>query len=205
VVLYVFDSFHTSINKFGIGWEYRHQPLYDPDSIVSIKQLSNVTSDSPSLNEPANNSENPLLLQSPPWPWKNISIWHLMSWKMTNNSGLTSETQITCLVCEVLKAKDFSLDDVPDDFNAHTEMKHFDASEVTLDPNSIFQRDRWRESAAKILVLTRERNADGNGRVFTIPGFHYQPLVSVICAAFSEPSSRWFHLTPFKRFVTNAS
>jgi hypothetical protein len=86
-----------------------------------------------------------------------------MSWKMTNNSGLTSETQVTCLVREVLKAKDFSLDDVSDDFNAHTEMKCFDASEATLDPNSIFQRDRWRESAAKILVPTRERNADGNG------------------------------------------
>ncbi|KAG2090391.1 uncharacterized protein F5147DRAFT_586706 [Suillus discolor] len=127
-----------------------------------------------------------------------MSIWRLMSWKMTSNSGLTSESQLTCLVREVLKAKDFSLDDVPDDFNAHTEMTRFDASEATLDANGIFQRDSWRESVAEILVPTRERNTDGNGQLFTVPGFHHRPLVDVIRAAFSEASSRWFHLTPFK-------
>ncbi|KAG1886587.1 hypothetical protein F4604DRAFT_1571698, partial [Suillus subluteus] len=200
VVLYVFDSFRTSLNKFGIGREYCHRPSYDPDSIVSVDQLSNITSDSPPLDEQANHSQSAPPLQSPPWPWRSMSIWHLMSWKMTSNSGLTSETQVTHLVCEVLKAKDFSLDDVPDDFNTHTEMMRFDASEATLDPNDIFQRDNWRELVAEILVLTRERNADGNGQLFTVPGFHYRPLLAVIRAAFSEASSHWFHLTPFKRF-----
>ncbi|KAG1717967.1 hypothetical protein EDB19DRAFT_1651785 [Suillus lakei] len=197
VILYVFDSFRTSLNKFGIGREYRHRPSYDPDAIVSVDQLSNIVSDYPSLDEPA---RSPLLSQSPPWPWKTMSIWRLMSWKMTSNSGLTSETQVTRLVRDVLKAKDFSLDDVPDDFNAHTETMRFDASEATLDPNDIFQRDGWTESAAEILVPTREKNADGNGQPFSVPGFHHRPLVAVIHAAFSEASSRWFHLTPFKRF-----
>ncbi|KAG2058593.1 hypothetical protein BDR06DRAFT_980408 [Suillus hirtellus] len=129
-----------------------------------------------------------------------MSIWHLMSWKMTSNSGLTSESQLTHLVREVLKAKDFSLDDVPDDFNAHTEMMRFDVSKATLDTNGIFQRDSWRESVAEILVPTRERNTAGNRQLFTVPGFHYWPLVAVICAAFSEASLHWFHLTSFKQF-----
>ncbi|KAG1770571.1 hypothetical protein EV702DRAFT_977943 [Suillus placidus] len=129
-----------------------------------------------------------------------MSVWCLMSWKMTSNSGLTSESQLTRLVREVLKAKDFSLDDVPDDFNAHTKMMRFNASEATLDPSGTFQRDNWRESVAEILVPTRERNADGNRQLFTVPGFHHRPLVAVIRTAFLEASSRWFHLTPFKRF-----
>ncbi|KAG2097224.1 uncharacterized protein F5147DRAFT_583689 [Suillus discolor] len=203
VVLYVFDSFRTSLNQFGIGREYRHRPSYDPDAFISVEQLSNITSNLPSLDEQdsTDHSRIPEVpSQSPPWPWRSMSIWRLMSWKMTSNSGLTSESQLTRLVREVLKAKDFSLDDVPDDFNAHTEMTRFDVSEATLDANGIFQRDSWRESVAEILVPTRERNTAGNGQLFTVPGFHYRPLVAVIRAAFSEASSRWFHLTPFKRF-----
>ncbi|KAG2090392.1 uncharacterized protein F5147DRAFT_658188 [Suillus discolor] len=42
VVLYVFDSFRTSLNQFGIGWEYHHRPSYDPDAFVSVEQLSNI-------------------------------------------------------------------------------------------------------------------------------------------------------------------
>jgi hypothetical protein len=201
VILYVFDSFRTSLNKFGIGREYRHRPSYDPDAFVSVDQLSNVQSDPPSISERADHSTgSPFPSQLPPWPWKNMSIWRLMSWKMTSTSGLTSEAQVTHLVSEVLKAKDFSVGDLPDNFNTHTEMIRFDTSEATLDPTDIFQIDGWRESAAEILVPTREKNPGGNGQSFTVQGFHHRSLVAVICAAFSEASSRWFHLTPFKRF-----
>ncbi|KAG2356724.1 hypothetical protein BDR07DRAFT_1380620 [Suillus spraguei] len=189
VVLYVLNSFHTPLNKFGIGRDYSHRPLYDQDATVSIDQLSNIMPDPPSLNEPANHSGSSPPSQSPPWPWRNMSIWRLISWKMSSNSGLTSESQVTRLVHEVLKAKDFSLNDVPDDFNTHTEMMRFDASEATLDSNDIFQRDGWRESAVETLVPTRERNVDGNGQLFTVLGFHHWLLVAVIRVAFSEASS----------------
>lgn len=54
--------------------------------------------------------------------------------------------------------------------------------------------------AAEILVPTWEKNSNGNGQIFTVPGFHYRPLTAVIRAAFTEAMSRWFHFTPFKRF-----
>lgn len=113
VVLYVFDSFRTSLNQFGIGREYHHRPSYDPDAFVSIEQLSNITSNLPSLDKQDSTDHSGIPevpSQSPPWPWRSMSIWRLMSWKMTSNSGLTSESQLTCLVRKVLKAKDFSLD-----------------------------------------------------------------------------------------------
>ncbi|KAG2064847.1 hypothetical protein BDR04DRAFT_1130612 [Suillus decipiens] len=54
--------------------------------------------------------------------------------------------------------------------------------------------------AAEILVPTQEKNPNGNGQPFTIPGFRYWPLTAVIHATFSEATSKWFHFIPFKHF-----
>ncbi|KIK33529.1 hypothetical protein CY34DRAFT_99446 [Suillus luteus UH-Slu-Lm8-n1] len=79
-------------------------------------------------------------------------------------------------------------------------MGRLDASEARLGDNDIYRRDRWKEAAAEILIPTREKDPNGNGQVFTVPGFQYRPLTAVIHAAFSEAASKWFHFTPFKRF-----
>jgi len=117
---------------------------------------------------------------------------------MTGSNQL-SEAKVTRLVKEVLSAEDFSVQDL-NGFDAHTEMKHFDSSEASLDDNDIVRRDGWKETAAEILVPTRERNPDGNGQSFTVPGFQYHPLTAVIRATFSEAASNFFHFSPFKRF-----
>ncbi len=39
---------------------------------------------------------------------------------------------------------------------------------------------------------------DGPIPTFTIPGLHHRPLVEVIKSVWSDPSSRFFHFTPFK-------
>ncbi|KAF8452317.1 hypothetical protein L210DRAFT_789185, partial [Boletus edulis BED1] len=41
VILHVFDSFRTTLNKFGVARDYHHRPSYDPDAFVTIDQLSN--------------------------------------------------------------------------------------------------------------------------------------------------------------------
>ncbi|KAF8119910.1 hypothetical protein EV363DRAFT_1157368, partial [Boletus edulis] len=41
VILHVFDSFRTAFNTFGIAREYRHRPTYDPDSFLTLEELSN--------------------------------------------------------------------------------------------------------------------------------------------------------------------
>ena len=40
VILHVFDTIRTSFNHFGIACDYRHRPSHDPDSFVSVDQLS---------------------------------------------------------------------------------------------------------------------------------------------------------------------
>jgi hypothetical protein len=65
VILHVFDSFWTSLNQFGIGREYRHRPMYDPDAFISADQLSNFYPNS-SLNTELEVTSSS---KAPPWPW----------------------------------------------------------------------------------------------------------------------------------------
>ncbi|KAG2113258.1 hypothetical protein BD769DRAFT_1673788 [Suillus cothurnatus] len=134
VILHVFDSFRTSLNQFGIGREYRHHPTHDPDAFVSVNQLSNFY---PNSSVPSSsNCEAISSLKGPPWPWRNMSVWRLMTWMLTG-SNQSSEAQTTRLVKEVILAEDFEIKDMKG-FNAHTEMRRLDSSEAKLDVNDIY-------------------------------------------------------------------
>ena len=199
VILHVFDSFRTRLNAFSIACEYRHHPSYDPDSFLTVDQLTNTTYDSHSTSGNVSSldvSPPP----PPPWPWKNMGIWRLMTWMMTG-SRIKSEAEVTRLVDEVLKSEDFDHDHFIG-FNAHTEMKHFDKSEIAPgDKSGItlnLAQDGWKESTVSISVPTRERCASGNRQEFTIPGLFHHSLTGVIHAVFAEKAAKWFHLTPFR-------
>lgn len=201
VILHVFDSFRTGFNTFGIARDYRHRPTYDPDSFVSIRDLSDLpchpNADS-SLENPTTSSRR----RPPPWPWANMSIWRLMSWKLTGSSQ-KSNAEVTRLVREVIQALDFSIDDLAN-FNSITESRRLDSTSQAHNTSTIFDGDGWKEATAEILIPTREKQP-GNGRSFFIPRLMYRPLTSVIKAAFSEPLSKFFHLTPFKRIWKSPS
>ena len=81
VVLHVFNSFRTAFNIFGIARDYHHRPSYDPDSFLSVSDLSDLPN-LPSSNELPESCEDcygPSGTHSPPWPWANMSVWRLMS------------------------------------------------------------------------------------------------------------------------------
>ena len=175
VILHVFDSLRTSFNKFSIARDYRHRPSYDPDVFLTLDQLSNIT------HEPAGGSsrtvalDTPSLPPAPPWPWKNMSLWRLMTWMMTGSTQKSS-AEVTRLVHEVIRSPDFDHDHFIG-FNAHTQMKQFDKSEnVPGDSNDHLQQDAWQEQTVNISVPTRERNPDGNGQPFSIPGLFHRPI-----------------------------
>jgi len=200
VILHVFDTFCTAFNRFGIARQYRHRPSYDPDAFVSIDQLSNVHNsepNDPSVFVPPTSLTPP----SPPWPWKNMSIWKLMTWMLTG-SGRKSEAEITRLA-ETLQSDDFDRCDLQG-FNAHTEMRHFDDLESSLDERDPFRQDGWKESSVNILIPTHEWNPSGNGQQFTIEGLFHRSLTDVIRAVFAEQAAKWFHLTLFKRIWRSA-
>ncbi|KAI6105955.1 hypothetical protein EDD16DRAFT_1491607 [Pisolithus croceorrhizus] len=62
--------------------------------------------------------------------------------------------------------------------------------------------DGWKTNVdIDIQVPSCEKCKSGErcGRIFTVHGFAYCPLVPLIHAAFMEAILKWFHLTPFKR------
>ncbi|KAF8834144.1 hypothetical protein BDN67DRAFT_985532 [Paxillus ammoniavirescens] len=201
VLLHVFDCFQTKFNEFGITHSYRHRPSYDPDHFLTTNLLSNIvnhqaprSTDTVPQDAPQSKPDS-RCDQSPPWPWPNMSIWHLMTWKRSGSSQKL-DMEVTCLVTDVLKAPDFEVKDLTD-FSASKEVKRLDAA-LDTESSSLFQRDGWSKCSIQILVPTREKNLGGNGEPFHVPKFMHRSITSVIRAAFSESTSKWFHLTPFK-------
>lgn len=191
VFLHVFDTFRTQFNNFLIAREYRHRPTHDPDSFVHPNELSASSPFSLSSQRDIQ------VKHPPPWPWKNMSIWRLMNWTLTGNRQ-KSVTEVTRLVQDVLEAPDFRMEEL-EGFDARLETRRFDAAENALPTDDPLAMDKWKRTTVDIVVPTREKNLTGNGKSFTIEGFYYRPLLDVIRTVFAEPSSKCFHLTPFKK------
>lgn len=190
VILHVFDSFRTAFNAFGIARDYQHQPSHDPNIFLSLEELSNTKSNL-TANEPPPAGPYP-----PPWPWKTMSVWRLMSW-MKSGSRQKSMDEVTWLARTILMAEDFCPADLLE-FNAYMEMKQFDVSEKEHDADHPFRKDGWIEVLLTISIPTCEQNLISNGRPFTILSFFHRKLTAVMEAAFSDRTAKWFHMMPFR-------
>jgi len=144
----------------------------------------------------ANSAEGKRGNYSPPWPWSNMSIWRLMTWKATS-SAQKSDVEVTRLVREVLQAPDFNTQDLSR-FNASSKTSRFDAAQKEVPPEDIFRIDEWNHATVDISIPMREKEKEGNGQTFSVGGLLYRPILDVIRAVFTEASSETFHLTPFK-------
>ena len=120
-----------------------------------------------------------------------------MRWK-ESGSAHKSNSEITRLVQDVLQAPDFNIDDLRN-FDASRETRRMDAAQKMVPQHDPFGIDGWRRTTIEISVPTREKNKEGNGRIFSVDGFHYRSITDVMCAVFAEASLKWFHLTPFKK------
>ena len=74
-----------------------------------------------------------------------------------------------------------------------------EAAQKEIPPDDPFSINKWQCTSVNISVPTREKNKEGNGRIFTIDGFCYRPILDVIRTVFAEASLKSFHLTPFKK------
>ena len=156
VILHVFDPLRTAFNTFGIARDYRHCPSYDPDSFLSVSDLS----DTPRVSSREFGSAGPESCEdlygpsgdrAPPWPWANMSIWRLMSWKLTG-SNQKSNDELTRLVKEVIQAPDFKVADLAK-FSALTELRRLDNEDTgVLDLAGAFSRDDWKQATPEISI-----------------------------------------------------
>ncbi|EGO03272.1 hypothetical protein SERLA73DRAFT_69174 [Serpula lacrymans var. lacrymans S7.3] len=103
-----------------------------------------------------------------------MSIHCIMKWMITG-SHQKSEREVTQLVRDIILAPDFNVKDLHS-FNARHANQVFDQSNSPS--NDPFTYDGWKESEVNICIPTRTMDANGNGKVFSIPHFRYCPITS---------------------------
>ena len=185
VYLMVTNPLVTALNAFGLFRNYLFHPSYDPDSVVDPSDLSNL---GPSVPPPSVelNETSP----KPPWPFPNMSIWRIMEW-MNTGSRSKSEAEVDRLVHGVINTPDFRAEDLQG-FGARRENIRLDTANKKgpLD-------DGFHVASVTIEVPTGEPTDSETSRQYSVPGLHYRKLLNVIKAAFQDPLSQHFHLTPF--------
>ena len=186
VYLMVTNPLTTALNTFGLFRNYLFHPSYDPDLVVDPSDLSNLGTRAPPPLPPKSNETD----REPPWPFSNMSIWRLMQW-MNTGSRSKSEGEVNRLVNGVLNAPDFCTEDLRN-FNAHRENGRLDKADRTSPLDDGFQ-----VASVTIEVPTGEPSDSETSRQYSVPGLHYRKLLGVIRAAFLDPLSLHFHLTPF--------
>ncbi|KAJ7894119.1 hypothetical protein B0H13DRAFT_1624914 [Mycena leptocephala] len=185
VRLIVRETFDTARNTFGLWRSYLHRPTYDPDSLISLNDLSNqFPPEIPDISSQPS--------KKPPYSSVNRSTSLLMSWQ---NNGHTTKSagQLNSLVHDVLLDPKFNVED----------LKGFDAEraekQAEKDAADAFPLLKDFQTAS-VDIEVPSGSAKIPSRIFSVPGLYYRSLVTVIKAAFADPLSRHFHFTPFKLF-----
>ncbi|KDR69150.1 hypothetical protein GALMADRAFT_230924 [Galerina marginata CBS 339.88] len=218
---YVWKAVHTLKNSFGMFREYPSVPTHNPDDLLTLENLSDITPPHVATDTPAAaNSRLSTVLEdsnataqstatTPSYfPFANSTIFGLMNW-MWSGSAMKSIGEMVTLV-NFLKSDEFKKEDLVD-FDIRKETAKFDASledssksfglgNTSTDGSSTV-KDGWREVEVDVQVPPgRPCVSDKDIPIFLVPGLHYRSLIEVIKAALEDPASKCFHYTPFKQF-----
>lgn len=106
ILLTLRDTLQTGFNSFGLSRLYPRRPSFEPDQFIASSLLARI---SPTVTtHEADRSSN---VFAPPYPFRNMTIYRLMSW-MNSGSSVLSETKVSHLVRDVLMADDFDRNDL---------------------------------------------------------------------------------------------
>ncbi|KAG2750201.1 hypothetical protein P692DRAFT_201711702 [Suillus brevipes Sb2] len=115
-----------------------------------------------------------------------------MTW-MNSGSHQKSEGEVMRLVKDVIQAEDFNLEDL----NGFSVRKNLRLLDNNNRKENIKFPDDWLETDITLDIPTRSK--EDPFTTFSIPGFHYRPLVAVIRSAFADIQASAYHLFPFRR------
>jgi hypothetical protein len=185
VILKLRDTLQTTFNSFGLCWIYPCRPSFELDKFFPSSLLARSC---PTVVQEPDASARVL---PPPYPFSNMSVYRLVTW-MNSGSHRKLEVEVQRLVKDILQADDFDVKHL-DSFSVKRSLRELDRDGSG---EKIFFPNDWVETSVTIDILTKSR--DEGSKPYTIPGFHYQPLIEVICAAFADIQAGAFHLSPFK-------
>ncbi|KAG8939837.1 hypothetical protein FRC04_005954 [Tulasnella sp. 424] len=200
--------YRTLQNAFNVFWEYLQRPLRIPDEDAPLETFSlNVGSlDAESITQKLSDAIK---------PFGNMSIYRIDHW-FHSCGGELSRQSLASLITDVLKAKDFSPDDLPgaqtiDKLNAA--LDGVDKGESRREGEGggegdvVVVGDGWIKESVRIEIPTgvkqsnkRSNNHPPASTPFNVPGLFRRPLVEVIKSACQDDSARDFHYEPFRSF-----
>ncbi|KIK33685.1 hypothetical protein CY34DRAFT_18219 [Suillus luteus UH-Slu-Lm8-n1] len=187
VLLTLRDTLQTAFNSVGICRLYPRHPSFEPNTYIPSSLLARSC---PTVVQATNFL--PTAILPPPYPFPNMTIYRLMSW-MNSGSHRKSENEVQRLVGDIIQADDFDVKHL-EGFSVRRSLRELDKDEGV---DTVNFPDDWIKASATIDIPTRSK--EEGPEAYTIPGFHYHPLVEVIRAAFADVQAGAFHLLPFKR------
>lgn len=187
VILIVCDRLVTAKNLFAIWRDYPERPSADPDSHITLEELSNLYHghlQSQALFE--SKTQHPSH-----WPFLNGTVHGVMQW-LNNRQMAKSEAETTKLIHNVILSPNFNPDDLVG-FDAHCENQQLNkaVSESAL-------RTQFTESSVNILIPSGASHIEG--KTFEVPALLHRDLTSVIREAFESPLTQLYHYFPFELF-----
>lgn len=210
------NVYRTDPDSYGIIREYLHgKPSITPDGNYSLTEVSDspniVTEDSSDSHIASRKFLSPLqtlyqaatsTTQTIFAPFRNASIYHLMTWFYRSESNTKSITELNSLVKDVILAPDFRPDDLIG-FDAKKENKTMDAyreSTASEEASPFTFDDTWIKGSVEIpLPCDGFQQTEEEAPKFTVE-VYYRRIMEVIKAALSEHAAEKFHMFPFKEF-----
>jgi len=186
VLLTLRDTLQTSFNSLGLCRLYPCRPSFKPDWFIPSSLLAKTSPTAVQGPDPAPS------VFAPPYPFPNMTIYRLMSW-MNSGSHLISKTKVSHLIRDVILAEDFDCEHL-ENFSVRRSLRELDRDEKG---RKVIFPDDWIETSVTINIPAKSKEDDPQR--YTIHGFHYRPLVEVVCTAFADVQARAFHLLPFQR------
>ncbi|KAG9047246.1 hypothetical protein FS837_002719 [Tulasnella sp. UAMH 9824] len=197
--------YRTLRNAFNVFREYLRKPLRIPDAGATVETLAY---DAGSLS-----SESPVQqVSNVVKPLGNMSMYRLGHW-FHSSGGRLSRKSLATLITDVLKADDFSVDELP---GAQT-LEKLNAALDGLDEGGEWEDDNvgtvpvvgdgWIEESVRIEIPTGVKQTTKSSTrpsapsvLFDVPGLFRRPLVEVIKAACQEDLAQDFHFEPFRSY-----
>ncbi|KAG8964562.1 hypothetical protein FRC05_003771 [Tulasnella sp. 425] len=200
--------YRTLQNAFNVFRENLRRPLRIPDEDAPLETFSLDVGplDAESITQKLSDAIK---------PFGNMSIYRVGHW-FHSCGGKLSRQSLASLITNVLKAKDFSLDDLPgaqtiDKLNAA--LDGMDKVESRREGKGKGEGDvevvgvGWIEESVRIEIPTgvKQSNKRSNDHPpastpFNVPGLFHRPLVEVIKSACQDDSAHDFHYEPFWSF-----
>lgn len=195
--------YRTLRNAFNVFREYVRKPLRIPDLDAPLETFS---LDAKSIAEKLSDTIK---------PFGNMSIYRIGHW-FHSCGGRLSRESLASLITDVLKAEDFSPDDLPgaqtmDRLNTALDGLDKEESRRGAAGEVFVQGDGWIEESVCIEIPTgvkqphkRSLDQPPASTPFNIPGLFRRPLVEVIKSACQDDLAREFHYEPFRSFQAHS-